>query len=213
MVARCYSAFGLLAAVLLLGCAAKREARVRRAWNPSTSDASDPTGGEGDTPTEDAGAEPTDAPPKQGWPRVEELVVRTTEVLTTAPSPEVLAELATKWCEVEPIARVTPHGEVRVCYLYPPVRVKGVALALELSAEGIVGFVAPELDPSKSQEIATEARDSLRSLCDGAWTRATEDLDLQTCTIKGGSTLAVGRIRQRSDVDRWQVSVAVLGAI
>lgn len=213
MAARCCSAIGVLAAMLLLGCAAKREARVRRAWNPNTSDASDPTGRDGEAPSEDNGSGPGAAPPKQGWARVEELLTRTTEVLTTAPSPEVLAELANKWCEVEPIPRQTRHGEVRVCYLYPPVRVKGVALTLELSAEGIVGFVAPELDVAKSQEIATEARNRLGGLCEGAWSSTSEELDLQTCTVEGGSTLAVGRIQQRPDEDRWQVSVTVLGAI
>ncbi|MBV1860729.1 MAG: hypothetical protein KUG77_20105 [Nannocystaceae bacterium] len=211
MVARCSSASAVLAAVLLSGCAAQREARVRRAWNPDGSDPAGVADGDGETPSEedDAGL----APPKQGWARVEELLTRSTDVLTTAPSPEVLAELATKWCEVEPVPRQTRHGEVRVCYLYPPVRVKGVALTLELSTEGIIGFVAPELDLAKSQEIATEARKTLGTLCEGMWTTTDDELDLQTCTVKGGSTLAVGRIRPRPDADRWQVSLAVLGAI
>lgn len=213
MVARCSKALGLLVAALLVGCAAKREARVRRAWDPDAAGPSDPTGNDGESPSADNDAGPGTAPPKQGWPRVEELLTRTTEVLTTAPSPEVLAELATKWCEVEPIPRQTRHGEVRVCYLYPPVRVKGVALTLELSAEGIVGFVAPELDVAKSQEIATEARNTLGALCQGAWSNNSDELDIQTCTVAGGSTLAVARIQQRPDADRWQVSVAVLGAI
>ena len=108
-------------------------------------------GENGTNPDEQDPSSPGAVAPKQGWDRVEELLTRTTDVLVTAPSPEVLAELATKWCEVEPIPRQTEHGEVRVCYLYPPVRVKGVALTLELSANGIVGFVAPELDAIKSQ--------------------------------------------------------------
>ncbi len=204
---------GTLAAVLLAGCAAQREARVRRAWNPDASGPSDPSGGEGEVPSEGADEGSRAAPPKQGWARVEELLTRTTDVLTTAPSPDVLAELATKWCEVEPIPRQTRHGEVRVCYLYPPVRVKGVALTLELSAEGIIGFVAPELDVAKSREIAAEALETLGYLCTGAWSSSSDTLDLKTCTISGGSTLAVGRIQPRPDADRWQVSVAVLGAI
>jgi hypothetical protein len=116
-------------------------------------------------------------------------------------------------CAKPPIPRQTDHGEVRVCYLYPPVRVKGVALTLELSASGIVGFVAPELDAAKSQEIATEARRTLGHLCEQPWGAATSELDLRTCTVDGGSTLAVGRLQPRPDTDRWQVSVAVLGAI
>jgi len=213
VVVRCSSALAVLVAVALAGCAAKREARVRRAWNPDASAPSDATGSDGEATSEDGDDGPRAAPPKQGWARVEELLTRTTDVLTTAPSPEVLAELATKWCEVEPIPRQTRHGEVRVCYLYPPVRVKGVALTLELSAEGIIGFVAPELDLAKSQEIAAEALNTLGYLCTGAWSSSSDEHDLQTCTVNGGSTLAVGRIRPRPDADRWQVSVAVLGAI
>lgn len=212
MVVRCSSAL-VLSAALLGGCAAQREARVRRAWNPEASDPSAPAGSDGEAPSADAEDGPRAAPPKQGWARVEEVLTRTLDVLTTAPSPEVLADLATKWCEVEPIPRQTPHGEVRVCYLYPPVRVKGVALTLELSAQGIVGFVAPELDRAKSQEIAAEARNTLGYLCNEAWTGGSDELDLQTCTVNGGSTLAVGRIQPRPDADRWQVSIAVLGAI
>lgn len=213
MAARCSSALGLLAAAILAGCAAQREARVRRTWNPNASDPSDPTGRDTQTPSGESAAGPGAAPAKNGWARVEELLTRTTDVLRTAPSPEVLAALATKWCEVEPIPRQTRHGEVRVCYLYPPVRVKGIALTLELSEEGIIGFVAPELDATKSQEIATEARNTLGHLCEEAWSSSVAELDLQTCTVQGGSTLAVGRLQQRPDADRWQVSVAVLGAI
>ncbi len=186
---------------------------MRRGWNPGASDPSDPTGVDAELASEDRDDAPGAAPPKQGWARVEELLTRTTDVLTTAPSPEVLAELATKWCEVEPIPRQTRHGEVRVCYLYPPVRVEGVALTLELSAEGVIGFVAPELDGAKSKEIASEALNRLEDLCHGGWSSRDDRLDLKTCTIDGGSTLAVGRLQPRPDADQWQVSVAVLGAI
>jgi len=200
-----------LALVLVAGCAARREARVRRNWNNEELASTDPAGEPGGPTDEGADAVPT-AIQKQGWERVEELLDRTTDVLVTAPSPQVLAELAAKWCEVEPIPRQTIHGQVRVCYLYPPVRVKGVALTLELSETGIVGFVAPELDEAKSRELADAAQSSLGHLCERSWTAA-RDLELKTCTIAGGSTLAVGRIRADPVSDRWQVSVAVLGAI
>jgi len=170
--------------------------------------------GNGDSGRDDGNSEgPGAEVPKEGWERVEELLSRTTEVLLTAPSPEVLAELATKWCEVEPVPRQTTWGDVRVCYLYPPVRVKGVALTLELSDSGVVGFVAPELDAEKSREIAAEARRALGHLCGRSWATAQGGKDLQTCTLEGGSTLAVARLQPRPDADRWQVSVAVVGAI
>ena len=213
MAARCSELLAFVMAVALAGCAARREARVRRNWDKADPAAPGSVGENGTNPDEQDPSSPGAVAPKQGWDRVEELLTRTTDVLVTAPSPEVLAELATKWCEVEPIPRQTEHGEVRVCYLYPPVRVKGVALTLELSANGIVGFVAPELDAIKSQEIATEARRTLAPLCERPWVDASTDLDLQTCTVDGGSTLAVGRLQPRPDTDRWQVSVAVLGAI
>ncbi len=184
---------------------------MRRNWDKADAEAPHVVGGS--SPDGRDPSSPGGVAPKQGWDRVEELLTRTTDVLVTAPSPEILAELATKWCEVEPIPRQTEHGEVRVCYLYPPVRVKGVALTLELSANGIVGFVAPELDAIKSQEIATEARRTLAPLCARPWVNVSTALDLQTCTVDGGSTLAVGRLQPRPDTDRWQVSVAVLGAI
>lgn len=213
MAARRSDAFALVLAVALAGCAARREARVRRNWDRADPGSPDVVGEGGSSPDEQDPSSPGAVAPKQGWDRVEELLTRTTDVLVTAPSPDVLAELATKWCEVEPIPRETKHGEVRVCYLYPPVRVKGVALTLELSADGIVGFVAPELDAVKSEEIAVEARRALGPLCQRPWVSASTDLDLQTCMVDGGSTLAVGRLQPRPDTDRWQVSVAVLGAI
>ena len=214
MARRRSSSLAVVLAATLLGCAAQREARVRRNWN-AAAEGPDEAAGNGHDGDEGAdGDDPETAVPKEGWARVEELLTRTTEVLLTAPSPEVLTELATKWCEVEPIPRETPWGDVRVCYLYPPVRVKGVALTLELSESGVVGFVAPELDDKKSQEIASEARKTLGHLCEGSnWTMTQAGVDLRTCTVDGGSTLAVGRLRPRPDADRWQVSVAVLGAI
>lgn len=198
---------------MLAGCAARREARVRRNWNEADPGTSNVPGDLLSGPDEWGPSSPGVVAQKVGWERVEELLALTIDVLVTAPSPETLAELATKWCEVEPIPRQTTHGEVRVCYLYPPVRVKGVALTLELSGNGIVGFVAPELDAAKSEELAAEARRSLARLCERPWVDAEGDLDLQTCTVDGGSTLAVGRLQPRADTDRWQVSVAVLGAI
>jgi hypothetical protein len=204
---------GLLAlALAVAGCAAQREARVRRAWNKQDPRRGGPAGPTRDVETEEQD-EPTAAPPKQGWARVEELLERTTAVLTTAPSPSVLAELAVKWCEVEPAPRQTPYGEVRVCYLYPAVRVDGIALTLELSEQGIVGFVAPELDRAKSQALVEEARGKLEHLCQQPWQRVDAQLEVETCTVNGGSTLAVGRLQPRPEDERWQVSVSVLGAI
>jgi len=212
VVARCSDAVAALLAASLLGCAAQREARVRKNWNATpgaSAGAQDPGQGPAGEDEDD-----TDAVSQaRGWRRVEELLTRTTDVLLTAPSPEVLAELAAKWCEVEPIPRQTQHGEVRVCYLYPPVRVDGVALTLELSELGVVGFVAPELDDIKSQRLVAEARRALGHLCEHSWAIATAGLDIKTCTVDGGSTLAVGRLKPEPDADRWQVSVAVLGAI
>lgn len=218
MAVRCSSAVKRIAVSLLaivqLGCAARREARVRRAWNAQRATAEDPSANGSDGSADEDPDSPAAVAPKEGWDKVEELLTRTADVLTTAPSPEVLAELATKWCEVEPIPRKTEHGEVRVCYLYPPVRVQGIALTLELSETGVIGFVAPDVDAVKSQELATEARRTLEPLCaQSSWTTATAGLDVQTCEVEGGSTLAVGRLQARPDSDRWQVSVAVLGAI
>ena len=93
-------------------------------------------------------------------------------------------------------------------------RVGGVALTLELSESGVVGFVAPELDRMKAQELAAEARRTLGHLCAGStWAAVEAYTDLQTCTLAGGSTLAVGRLQPRPETDRWQVSIAILGAI
>ena len=185
---------------------------MRRAWNDPEARRRGPTEDPTDDPETTDPSNPVERP-KIGWARVEQLLERTTHVLTTAPSPEVLAELAEKWCEVEPVPRRTPYGEVRVCYLYPPVRVQGIALNLELSEEGIVGFVAPELDDDKSRQLVSEARANLAHLCEQPWTTVQDGLDVQTCTVDGGSTLAVGRLQPRPEAERWQVSVTVLGAI
>ncbi len=212
MAQRCSSAIALVAVAALAGCAARREAKLREAWNAASGEPGAPEDGATSPEARDEDG-PDDAPRKQGWERVEELLLRTVDVLTSAPSPEVLTELAAGWCEVEPVPRQTERGAVRVCYLYPTVRIQGVALALEMSDSGIVGFVAPELDAAKSLAIGTEASVSLEHLCASAWVRPDETLDVQTCSVEGGSTLAVGRVQPNPQTDRWQVSVAILGAI
>ncbi len=203
----------MVAVLVSSGCAARREARVRRAWTGQGDGVAAPSDTDPTANGDDDRAGPAIAELKQGWERVEELLDRTLDVLTSAPSPEVLAELASGWCEVEPIPRETEHGAVRVCYLNPPVRIQGIALTLEMSDTGIVGFVALELDASKSLAVSTEARTKLDHLCTTPWLRPDESLDVQTCTVSGGSTLAVGRVQPKPETDRWQVSVAVLGAI
>ncbi|MEM6294275.1 MAG: hypothetical protein AAGA54_23575 [Myxococcota bacterium] len=203
---------GLALLMVLAACANRSEARVRRAWTQSPSDARGPTANEGEVGEAVSDGEAPVAPPKQGWARVDELLERSVEVLVTAPSPDVLGQLATKWCEVAPIPRETDHGSVSVCYLHPPVRVQGVALTLELSDTGVIGFVAPDLSNPKSAEVAAEARAAVQRHCEGPWTNV-PDAELQTCELSGGSTLAVGRLKQGGEDAPWQVSIAVLGAI
>ena len=203
---------GIALLVMLVACASRSEARVRRAWAQTPEDEAGPSASEGDGTEAAADGEASLAPPKQGWARVDELLERSMDVLMTAPSPDVLGQLATKWCEVAPIPRQTDHGSVSVCYLHPPVRVQGVALTLELSDTGVIGFVAPDLTEPKSAEVAAEAQAAVQRYCEGPWSNVPE-AELQTCGLAGGSTLAVGRLQPGGADAPWQVSIAILGAI
>ncbi len=195
------------------GCAGRNEARVRSAWNDRSGGAQ-PSTAPGDTTGNGPDGDPTQpaVSTKQGWARVDELLTRSVDVLTTSPDPGVLAELARIWCEVEPIPRQTSHGSVRVCYLNPPVRVDGVALTLELGELGVIGFVAPDLSESQSAQLARSARDAVGHMCRARWAKTAQH-EFHACPLRGGSTLAVGRIFEGNGEGSWQVSIAILGAV
>lgn len=213
------STLGLTIALALAGCANRNDARVRSAWNAGAGKSpEDGSPGGEDGRRDPAAGNDSTTTPKEGWERVDEVLGRALDVLTTAPSPDVFAQLANHWCEVEPIPRQTPHGQVRVCFLNPPVRVEGVALTLELSDSGIIGLVALDLTAEQSAGVATAARSATSHLCMGPW-EDTPEATFSSCVLDGGSTLAIGRLATGTDAsveqDRsiWQVSIAILGAV
>lgn len=203
----------LLLLAALLGCAGRNDAAVEAAWNRGVQGEETPLVRR--DPTRDD--EPEQGPtlgnaPATGWSRVDDLLERTLDVMTTAPSPEVFGELAQRWCQVEPKPLNTPHGSVRVCFLDPPVMVEGIRLSLELSDRGVVGFVAQDLDASASGRLVAAARSALAHHCTNDWERP-PGMTFTSCAIAGGSTLAVGRHASDEKSAAWQVSIAVLGAI
>lgn len=139
------------------------------------------------------------------------------DVLAVSPDDEILARLASHWCDVDPKAQTTPHGSVRVCYPQPAIVVDGHALVLEMGGPGVIGLVARELSDPESRALSRRARRATSGLCAEPFAPVPprEDPDVReefhTCPAREGPVITVGRYPVRSGADVWQVSVAVLG--
>lgn len=201
--------------VLLLagGCTKRADAQVRSAWegaNPQTRSEAPKTSGP-DQPHSAPGIPATNV---RGWTRVDQLLAHAERVLATSPDAQFLADLAKQWCEVEPRALPTRdprYGDVRVCYLSPPVFVGGHPLQLELTGDGVIGLVLTDLTERNSKELSKRALKAVQALCERPW-QPTLEHDFQICPTRGGSTLAIGRLPSDKRGSAWQVSIAVLGA-
>lgn len=205
------SSLAFVAAVVLgSGCAKRTDEEVRAAWGQSD-DAPDPESPDAETPRTEGRRRPGGRPGRKGWSRVDQVLVQATNLLATSPDPEVVAELATRWCETEPAPVITDHGEVRICAPTPPVTIDDTAFVLEMATVGVIGLVATDLEADASAELAQAARLEVERMCERPWTES-QDHAFFTCPVLGGSTLAVGRVPSDKRGSAWQVSIAVLGA-
>ncbi len=204
------------------GCARRTDAATRRAWEKA---GARPTDGVGDGATggevgSDGGSDDggTKRPPAFGWDRVEQLLGEGLEVMQRSPDDEAFASLAAQWCDVEPEPRDSPDGPVYVCFPTPPVRVDEARFSLEMGAAGVIGLVVRDLSATDAAKLETKARELAAKLCRGPWKDAGEQSDTHgggrftTCPAGGGPILAVGRFALDAAADRWQVSVAIVGA-
>ena len=211
----------LLAASLGSGCSKQAIESSRHAFEGAGKDETD-TPGEGAEGSSTPGrATPELSDELTGWARIGSMVDEAVRILVGGAGEEQVAQLAQRWCDVEPEAKQTPHGPVRVCFPDPPVSAGGEVFTLELSTGGVIGLVASELSGPKSEALFREALDRGQQWCEGSWAELSNDADqaehdahgdLRTCTVEKGPMLVIGRFPTEPDADLWQVSVAVLRA-
>jgi hypothetical protein len=213
------SASRLALSLLVLACAKRTDEAVRRAWNRRGADVDPEAGDEGEAGEGDEGDGRRGSPrrrgspaqPLEGWAGVERLLTRATFVMAGSPEPEVLASLATRWCEDEPNAEETESGWVQTCAPIPPVRVDGHVFTLEIGAVGVIGLVTADLSRADATSLVHEALDKVKGLCASPFKEVAATA-YHTCPIEGGSTLAVGHFARGRSRSGWGISISVLGA-
>lgn len=147
------------------------------------------------------------------WGRVRAILTRADAVLALGGGDEAMEILASRWCAVEPTPQPTDHGPVRVCRPEPALVAGGHGLILEMGTG--LGLTAQDLDEPESVALAAEMRAETRALCQADWRapagQAREGIQVHTCPLVSGATLALGRFLRDTDNGLWQVSIAVLG--
>ena len=210
-----------LLALATAGCARRTDAATRRAWQKAGGGPTDPSDGataDGEGGDANGNGDGTKRPPAFGWDRVGQLLDDGLEVMALSPDDEAFNELAAQWCDVEPEARDSPDGPVYVCFPTPPLRVDEARFSLELGGAGVIGLVVRDVSAAEATKIETKARELAAKRCQGPWRDAGEQADAHggsrftTCPAGGGPILAVGRFALDAAADRWQVSVAIVGA-
>lgn len=197
-------------------CAHRIDAQSRAAFEKSSGRSSGDEANERVRSSEsgDPGGDPDALPAKAGWERLNELVGESTSILEASPSPATVARLAQTWCDVEPEATQTDHGEVRACFPNPPLVVDGHRFTLELGAIGVIGLVATDLSERESRALTSRALSRTREVCIDSFTTGSSQREVEhevhTCATAGGSLLAIGRLPVSREL--WQVSIAVVGA-
>ena len=212
---------GLLSALAVTGCTRRSDAETRRAWERSVRQAESGRFGGGGAGNGGQGSGPGSAP-AYGWARVREVIENAVEIMAFSPDAKTFAQLAQKWCTIEPEPLRTEHGEVRVCNPSPPVRVDRHRFTLELGAIGVIGLVVVDLSDAEARQLAGRARTETQRWCSSEFrsrdptfaapedTPRRAETEVHTCTVEGGSTLAVARLPQGDGT--WLVSISVLAA-
>ncbi len=199
---------------LLLGCAARTDARTRQAFVGAKAPGDGEPGGP-DAPgaADAAGADRTAV----GWPRIAAMIQLASGELATG-EPARVEALLQRWCAVEPSPQQTDAGTAYVCVPEPPLVVAGHAWSLELSPDrgGLVSLVSPSLSGAAAQDLAQTARAAVADLCATPMAPirdlASPHQEVHTCPVRGGTQLAVARLPRDLPADLWQVSLTLLGA-
>lgn len=204
-----------------LSCAKRTDERVRRAWgNASKAPAAGPDDRVG--PDEDPDGDTEEEPVRVGWERLDEILDGALAEAILGTDDEMMARLADRWCQVQPVPQDTKDGPVLVCVPNPPVQIDGHAFTLELGGEGVIGLVSTDLSPEDSSALADEALRRTERWCTRPWTdlnprpadatlSAPAD-QLYTCPVEGSALLVVARFVSDEETGNWQVSVAVIDA-
>lgn len=211
----------LLSMLATPGCTRRSDAETRRAWEKSVQQAESGRPGAGGPGNGGPGAGPGSTP-AYGWARVREVIEDAVEIMAFSPDAKTFARLAQKWCTIEPEPLRTEHGVVRVCNPSPPVRVDRHRFTLELGAIGVIGLVVVDLSDAEARQLAGRARTETQRWCSSDFrsraptfaapegTPRRAETEVHTCTVEGGSTLAVARLPQ--DDGTWVISISVLAA-
>ncbi|MEM7159622.1 MAG: hypothetical protein AAF799_42675 [Myxococcota bacterium] len=210
-----------LGVVVLVACASKTDERVRQAWGGASENPDDVVGG----PTRDREVNEDGTPRTPtlyGWDRVDEILDVAIAEVSLGTDDEVLARLAKRWCNVEPVAKDVEKNLVWVCIPKPQVLIEGHSFTLELSGEGVIGLVAAELSADESTRLAAEARERTERWCAQTWTPSPRPSpeqaplaetapQIDTCVVEGSALLSVARYLE-GEGPSWRVSMAVIDA-
>jgi hypothetical protein len=109
---------------------------------------------------------------------------------------------------------------VHVCFPSPQVNLSGARLSVELGGPGVIGLVVRDVSAEDAQRLLTKAEGLAQQHCTAPWADAHSESApaanrtqrFRTCPVGGGPILAVGRFALDGTPDRWQVSVAIIGA-
>ena len=158
------ASFALAMAVAVgSGCARRTDQRTRDAFNAARGGGQ---AGDGEKVVKSSGGGGgTFDRDKIGWERVAELVEEAVGIMRSSPNDDRFAELAARWCKIEPEPRNTVDGVVRVCNPEPPVVANGAPFSLEMGGEGVIGLVASDLTRADSERIALDAREAAGRFC------------------------------------------------
>ncbi len=200
-------------AVVNLGCRDRPDDRARAAFQPGRQAAQHPTQSRR-TRTRTTRTRAQLDP----WQGFNELLRQAIELMAGDHDVMAFDAFARARCAVTPEARQTDQGPAFLCFPDPPLELGDVKFTLELSPVGVVGLQSGQVSDAHSRTLAQQARQATAAQCATPWrpvepgSSPDHDNEFHICPVDGGSSLAIGRRRISDTRDRWQVSLAVLGA-
>lgn len=147
------------------------------------------------------------------------MLERAIRILSRSPDQERLAQLASRWCAVDPEPQVTEHGPVEICEPRDEIRLEGLPVILEIGSTGVLAWVIQDAGEDASMRLLASARENAAGHCLSPFRSAEyrptpadhRREEFEICPVEGGSTLAIGRIPNPGEPS-WQVTLAVVGA-
>jgi len=165
------------------------------------------------TQTDIEGASPTtvDRSTTTGWGRADLILGQMSVLMADGLEPVVIGAQARGYCQSAPSLVESAWS----CVPDDAPRVLGRELNLEVGDDGVVALTARGLPADESQKMADAARLRWASWCTEPFRRLAgpdESEQFAVCALPGGPTLVVGRFPRGEEVERWQVSLAVMPA-